>query len=273
MIINFHQITEKFDPQYHLKGTWTNINEFDKLLIQLKNKFKIVPLYEGIKIVKENRLSEKLISITFDDGDQSVKNVIPVLKRLNIPVTFFINTAYLSNREYGYSLLNYLQDKREMFENKFDYLIDNFSVFRNTLNKEFYQNYRSKFLELRSLIKDKVNFFIDESFLTDLDDSLFDLGLHGHQHERYGMMSLDWQQNDLKKNIEILSSFKNYKPIFAVPYGKPWDWDDNTVRAAFQFNLDIVFHDSGINFKKEVGFKRVPADGKNLPQILYSSLK
>jgi peptidoglycan/xylan/chitin deacetylase (PgdA/CDA1 family) len=272
MIINFHQITEHFDPQYHLKGTWTNINKFERLIVQLKNKFKIIPLSEGIKIVKDNKLKDKLLSITLDDGDQSINNLIPVLKKYNIPATFFINTAYLSNREYSYTLLNYLNDKREKYDNKFNFLIDNFPVFRNTLVPEFYHNYRKNFLELRSQIKEKINFTIEESFLTDLDYSLFDLGLHGHQHERYGMMPLEWQQNDLKKNIEILSSFNNYKPIFAVPYGKPWDWDDNTIKTAFQFNLDVVFHDSGINFNKEVGFKRVPADGKNFQQLLYSSL-
>jgi len=272
VIINFHQITEYFDPQFHLEGTWTNINHFEKLLIELRKKFKIIPLSEGINIVKNNKLNDRFLSITFDDGDQSIKNVIPILKKYNIPAAFFINTAYLSNKEYGYQLLNFLNDKRNIYENKFDSLIDNFKVFRNTLDKEFYIKYRNNFLALRSLIDDKINFVVDESFLTNLDYSLFELGLHGHEHERYGMMSLEWQQNDLRRNIEILSSFKAYKPIFAIPYGKPLDWDDNTIRTAIQFNLDFVFHDSGINFKKEVGFKRIPADGKNIHQLLYNSL-
>lgn len=272
MIINFHQISEHFNPQFHFEGTWTSINEFEKLIIKLKKKFKIIPLSEGINIVKNNKLNDRFLSITFDDGDQSIKNVIPILKKYDIPATFFINTAYLSNKEYGYQLLGFLNDKRNIYGNKFDSLIDNFKVFRNTLDKEFYIKYRNNFLALRSLIDDKINFVVDESFLTNLDYSLFELGLHGHEHERYGMMSLEWQQNDLRRNIEILSSYKGYKPIFAIPYGKPWDWDDNTIRTAIQFNLDFVFHDSGINFKKEVGFKRIPADGKNMNQLLYNSL-
>ena len=106
-----------------------------------------------------------------------------------------------------------------------------------------------------------------------MDYSLFEIGLHGHEHERFAMMPFEWQLNDLKKNIEILSSFKTYKPIFAIPFGKPWDWDYDTIKSIIQFNLDFVFHDSEINFKKEVGFKRIPADGKNLNQLLYNSLQ
>ena len=152
LIINFHQITNLFDPQFHLRGTWTNINDFEKLIIKLKERFKIISLSEGINIVKNNKLNDKFLSITFDDGDQSIKNVIPILKKYNIPATFFINTAYLSNKEYGYQVLNYLNDKRDTYGNKFDFLIDNFKIFRNTFDKQYYDNFRNNFLDLRSYI-------------------------------------------------------------------------------------------------------------------------
>lgn len=269
MIINFHQLSEKYDPRLHWDGTWTNINNFENLLLELKNHYKIIPLSEGIYMTKKSEIKDKLLSITFDDGDQSLKSVLPILSRHNIPATFFINTAYLSNKNYSYQVLKYLVHKKEIYGDKPQLLLNKFKSFRNTRDKLFYDQFRNEFLELCKFIHEKINLIVDETFLSTIDASLFELGLHGHEHERYSMMSEDWQENDLKKNIELLSSYKSFRPIFAIPYGKPWDWDNRTIKIALNNGLDILFHDSGINVKNEVGFKRIPADGKNYKQLFY----
>ena len=273
VILNFHQVTEKFDPKYHIKGTWTDIGLFEDTIQQLKQEFQIIPLKEGINLVNSHKLKGKLLSITFDDGDKSISNVIPILKKYSAPATFFINTAYLSNNTYSYQVLRYFNSFIGSEKNsEINFLLENSAKFRNTNDTDFYNKYRNTFLYFRNNLKDEIDFVIDEKILTSLDPTLFTIGLHGHEHERFGMMDNEWQLNDLRKNISILSSYKAFTPIFAVPFGRPWDWNDYTIKISLDLKLELLFHDFGINYKKEIGFKRIPADGKKINQILYYSL-
>ena len=67
------------------------------------------------------------------------------------------------------------------------------------------------------------------------------MGLHGAEHERFPMMNVDWQRQNILKNIYALSHLKSYKPIFAIPFGRPHNWTIETIKICIELDLEIVF--------------------------------
>ena len=64
--------------------------------------------------------------------------------------------------------------------------------------------------------------------------------------------------------FEVLSGYANCIHDFAVPFGRSYDWDYNTVELCFEYDLDILFADGCMKFGGEVGLKRIPADGRRI---------
>lgn len=80
---------------------WDNERErFRKRMSWIKKNYNIIHLYD---FFQGNLSTEKInVAITFDDGFKNwITNAVPILKELNIPATFFINSSFvgLSDKE------------------------------------------------------------------------------------------------------------------------------------------------------------------------------
>jgi peptidoglycan/xylan/chitin deacetylase (PgdA/CDA1 family) len=69
----------------------------DHIEYLLAKKYKIMDLASGLKLLREKpRKTNKVISITFDDGDNSIYRCgLPIIKKYNLPVTVFIITGLI----------------------------------------------------------------------------------------------------------------------------------------------------------------------------------
>ena len=94
-VFNYHQIGKTFNASEQTKGTYTQSDFFEEQMLWLKNNYTIVSLEEGLAKMYDNALQGECVAITFDDGDKSNLEAMEILKRHNIPATFFINSAYL----------------------------------------------------------------------------------------------------------------------------------------------------------------------------------
>ncbi|MBK6912266.1 MAG: polysaccharide deacetylase family protein [Ignavibacteriales bacterium] len=213
----------------------------------------------------------KYAAITFDDGDKTLYDIVPILTSYNLPATFFLNTAYLNNESYGYQIIKYLLHAEDGMVVP-EFLLKNVNNIRNTLNRIEYKHFREIFRNFLKEFQPNLDLYINESFIEKLDQSLFHIGLHGHTHERYSMMNEEWQKLDLIKNIEILSSYNNYRPFFAIPYGKSIDWNMNTIKIALNLDCEVLYHDS-INLFYRVGINRIPADHLTIEELMIKNLE
>ena len=84
------------------------------------------------------------------------------------------------------------------------------------------------------------------------------------------MMPSKWQRNDLRRNVQVLSQFRAYQPIFAVPFGRSWDWTEETIRLSRNQGLEIVLADGGINLVPGDFYRRSPSDGASVGSLLTS---
>lgn len=268
LILNWHQITPSFDSEIHHLYTWTALDRFTAAVDHLAAHFRVVPLPEAVKRITAGSFWGRCLALTFDDGDASIADyVAPLLLQRNLPATFFINTAYLDgDRSYWFPILSYArpQVSRELQEKALK--------LRNTDDPIYYNHVRRQIEQLSGSVPKLSSRLVSEEWLAGLDGDQFTIGAHGHEHERYSMMPREWQREDLLRNVEILSQFRAYRPLFAVPFGRRWDWNSTTLEIAHEIGLDVLLADGGINVALSTCYRRQPADSQSARRLVAQAI-
>lgn len=79
---------------------WTNLDQFKQNIMQLKKTHQFISLTEAYDKLQHDKLRIKNYAVlTADDGWKSVNSVLPWLAEQEIPITLFVNPAYLSEEE------------------------------------------------------------------------------------------------------------------------------------------------------------------------------
>lgn len=258
VILNYHQLGRSFNPKLHNRAIWNSIDFFEEQMTYLKQNFKILPLKDGVEALKNNSINQTIICITFDDGDASITSLaMPLLEAMQIPATFFINTAYGKEKVgYWYNLGPYFEDKA---------LIDASFEIRNTLNPKRYKELLQ--LEEHSNTRNAAldtPFYANYKELERCSNSLFHFGLHGHEHLRFSMLTYEEQKQNLLKNMESMSHWSNFVPFFAIPFGQPKDWNADTLKLAEELNVIPFLAYQGYNTSYKLPLLRFSVDGKEL---------
>ena len=90
LIINFHGVTNVKGGRFNNRHM--DVNEFEKTIKYLKSNFEIVTLMKIFEIHRsKSKPKRKTIALTFDDGYiNNFTQALPILKKYNIPVTFYL---------------------------------------------------------------------------------------------------------------------------------------------------------------------------------------
>ena len=71
---------------------------FERTMLWVRQWFNVLPLAEAVDRLAAGSLPAQALVITFDDGYADNESIaLPILKRLGLPATFFISTAYLDS--------------------------------------------------------------------------------------------------------------------------------------------------------------------------------
>lgn len=267
-VLNWHQVTPSFDPRRHHRYTWTQLGDFEASLDWLAQKFEILPLTEAIDRCRRRAIQGPCAALTFDDGDVSIAEyVAPVLVRRQLPATFFINSAYLNqSRSYWFPILAFggdglPADLRAQAQN-----------LRQTNDAVFYQEVRQRVEQLAATVPDLASRLVSSEWLAGLDARQFTIGAHGHEHQRFSLMTRESQRSNLRENVRCLSQFRAYRPVFAVPFGRPGDWNASTLEVARELGLDVVLADGGLNFRPAEAYRRISCDGQAAGPLIRQAL-
>lgn len=94
-IITYHRILERHDP---LLESEPDIETFTWQMETLAACFNVLPLYDAITAIRENRVPPRAVCISFDDGYRSCHDLaLPILTRLGLPATVFVTTGFLDD--------------------------------------------------------------------------------------------------------------------------------------------------------------------------------
>lgn len=99
-ILNFHGVRKYNNNVFNNRHM--PVSEFEKTLIYLKKNYNIVSLSEMFDLHRSKQgVAKKTIALTFDDGYANNFDIAyPVLKKHNIPATFYIISKCLVNDNY-----------------------------------------------------------------------------------------------------------------------------------------------------------------------------
>src|SRR5688572_27390106 len=71
IVFNWHQVAPALDPLRHQQRTWTRLEAFKENVGYLSRHFRVVPLDDAMRRIKNGSLRGRCVALTFDDGDVS----------------------------------------------------------------------------------------------------------------------------------------------------------------------------------------------------------
>jgi peptidoglycan/xylan/chitin deacetylase (PgdA/CDA1 family) len=92
-VLIYHRVLREKDP---LLPYEPDACEFEQRMQWLRRWFNVLPLREAVRRMRDRSLPARALCVTFDDGyADNLEVALPVLRRHEIPATFFIATAFL----------------------------------------------------------------------------------------------------------------------------------------------------------------------------------
>ena len=97
-----HHVSDLFDANTMYEVDWMQTDAFQKEIRQLKAAgYSFITLEEAQSHIQHDMFRRhKYAVLTADDGWASIVNILPWLSEQNIPITLFINPAYLDGAHY-----------------------------------------------------------------------------------------------------------------------------------------------------------------------------
>ncbi len=195
--------------------------------------------YEAISIAKASEYYAKnnkhAFCLTFDDGLREFKELAwPILKKYYVPVTLFVNTAFVDNKDLFYRFKASLIMDKLLSESAIDFKKTNEILGTNLQNKNSliqfimqinYAN-RGKLDALAILFK--VDFtqylkdnkpYLTTAELLELQSEGVTIGAHSHDHPLFNELSLSEQLLQISKSMNwVIENFKQDIKAFSFPF-------------------------------------------------------
>lgn len=92
-VLIFHRVLPAPDPLFPDE---VDAARFDRVCGWIRQWFNVLPLDEAVQRLKVGQLPARAMAITFDDGYRdNCELALPILKRHDLPATFFVATGFL----------------------------------------------------------------------------------------------------------------------------------------------------------------------------------
>lgn len=96
-----HHVSACFNHSTMIEGDWMELKQFKQCIMNLQKSYTFISLVEAQEYLKNNFFRwRKYAVLTFDDGWESLKEILPWLIEQNIPVTLFLNPQYMDGKHY-----------------------------------------------------------------------------------------------------------------------------------------------------------------------------
>jgi peptidoglycan/xylan/chitin deacetylase (PgdA/CDA1 family) len=265
IVLTYHSLSSlDAEPEIN-RNPYRTKSQFTEDIKFIKNNFNVLRLQEFLEIINNGRkFPERSLLITVDDGLAiQYDHLYPVLRSYNIPATFFINNAFIDNKELHY------ERKKYVIMRRLDELQD-ISIQREIFKSISKQEYDSSDSDPRTFVrnlayksKDTLDLLADElgiSFSDYLNQNRIylstqeidimlrnDMTIGGHSmdHPDYSELSLEDQVNQTLSSVNDLADRFNldYK-AFAFPYND--EALDNALFEKISDCIDVSFGTSGL---------------------------
>jgi len=275
IVANYHVISDVDLPHIKHIYKYKNCSQFEKDLNFYLKHFREVSLQEIIKGIEEPEIQINSFFLTFDDGCKEAYTIIePILRKNNIKAAFFLNSAFIDNKEMFYRhkislIIEYLQinmiseiQKKELIK-----LLDKCEIVERSLDNRIKKiDYKNRYLAdkiadiLEISYKDylqKVKPYMESWQVNDLISRGHYVGAHSIDHPLYSELELDEQIKQTEESVNyIVEKFSLLYKIFAIPHidkGISNEYFDRILNS--ELNVNLIFGNS--NLRKEQNFNKV----------------
>jgi peptidoglycan/xylan/chitin deacetylase (PgdA/CDA1 family) len=253
LVLIFHRVMPEADPMREYE---IDAEIFDWKMGILSSHFNVLSLQEALQRQKEGKLPDRAVCISFDDGYADNYSIaFPILKKWNLPATFFIATGFLNGgRMWNDSVIEAI---RIISATKLDLEDQGLGQYNIGTQEQKYQAAMSLLKRLKHLSFEQRNMHVDEIInrvggelpvnlmMNDKDvvemlDAGMEIGAHTVSHPiltRISEQDALIEMRDSKHYLENLTG-KRIR-YFAYPNGRP--------------NVDYQY--SHVNLVRQTGFE------------------
>lgn len=258
-----HQVSDNFISGVDCESDWNSLDLYKKNIEWIVKNYEVITLERAINLIDSGkRIKKKYAVLTFDDGYASVSNALLILEQNNLPATLFINTAYLNDRNYSpVNIYNYVMAQEEPLRCFPESLVNACKRLVGLTDALEYKQVLSVLKESVNLVQPRQNIYFTIEELKVLNQSLFTISLHGHEHLVSHLLSDEEFLVNVNKNISILGVLPNFKPYFAFPFGLT---DTRKTALIADLGLKPVLCNAQCYKRGDKSVNRVPVDGLKL---------
>ena len=235
-------------------------NKFEEQMIYLKNNFSVVSLSDAIYKLKNRQVDRPIVVVTFDDGFlNNYEIAFPILKKYQIPATFFISTQLIdTDKTLWFCQLNHAIS--QTIKSSIVWKNERYSLISNSdkvsasirLQEKLKTFHHSQLLlELNCLIDLLIEKPFDSNTLPHefrmltkkaihemSQSNLVEFGSHTHRHSILSLLSKYKQREEILTSTRIIEEITNNKcQFFSYPNGRIHDYNQETITLVQQYNF------------------------------------
>lgn len=283
LFLPVYHAVEGEKPLTHIQHLYTprGVKQFEADLDYLLSHFKPISLDDLLDVLQHKKMiAENSFFLSFDDGLREVYDIIaPILLKKGIPATFFLNPAFIDNKNlffrYKASLLIDEIQQNTFSQHAFDHIEDYFEHYQ--LHEDTFEENLLAVDYTRRIVLDKIATILNydfDNFLQKEQPYLtteqinwllkrgFTIGGHSIDHPLYMDITHEQQLMQTNTSIRLLQQVYgiDYK-AFAFPF------TDDGVKSRFfesvkeQQFVDISFGTAGLKDDEcDFHFQRFPIE-------------
>ena len=232
-ILIFHRVLESKD---FMRPVELTSKEFDKKMQLIAKHFNPVSLSAAVDGLKKGCLPKRPICVTFDDGYKDNAEVAyPILKKWNIPATFFVASGFLNDgRMWNDTIMEvlkiYPKDKLNLTDLELGcYSLQSArhravaaqSIINNIKHLPFDKR-NEKITAVEGLVGElPMDLMMTEKQVRFLSQSGMEIGAHTVSHPILSKLSLSQVEDEIKTSKSVLEGITGTPiDLFAYPNGK-----------------------------------------------------
>lgn len=227
LILAYHRI-------YNLKHDWQQLSvtpeNFESHLQIIKDKFKPISVDELIDNLFNDKVSDRSIALTFDDGYfDNYKFALPLLEKYEIPATVYVSTGFIGGEvEFYWDSLEHSFTNKKKQDASPNIPQEYYSVcdLLHTMTIE----QRLEYLEMKKVSFRKSHRQMTKEEIIVSDSSpFFQVQAHTVNHPSLSALSLIDQEYEISQSQSDLKKILNREITgFAYPYGGKNDFNEKT---------------------------------------------
>ena len=246
--------------------------------IEFEKQMKWIDENKNVVSIRDIKDKPNSVAVTFDDTFKNIHDVaLPILKKYNIPATFFISTGFIgTDKNFWVDRIEHMinfskQDKIEFDGDSFDVRdywnkIYSLSQIKSKLKKcnpldreNFLENIKLQTGWVDDNVDNYKNLNVDEVKMLDCPP-MYEVGGHTVNHEILSYLTEDKLDYEVSECVQTLESIVNRKiDLFSYPEGQENHYNQKVIDCLKRNNVTICPSaiDGFLDDEDEFNYRRI----------------